>query len=743
MGRQKRVAKVPMMMQLATLECGASSLAMILAYHGRWITMEQARIACSVSKDGSSARNIVLAARGFGLEAKGMRMEPDTLKKEGRFPCIIHWNMNHFVVLKGFRRRPFGGLTAEINDPARGEVSVSMQEFDESFTGIVLFFQKSADFQPGGHRKSMLSFAVKRLAGAWSAVLFLVLTSVLMYICGVANTVTSRIYIDRILSWKSVSWITYVIPFMFLIAVMQISVAWKQAVYSLKISGKLAVTGASSYMWKVVRLPMNFFLQRMAGDIQMRLTLNASIAETLINTLAPLLLNTVMMLIYLFLMIRQSVLLTAIGVTAILINILLSVHVTKKRMQFSRVLLRDEGKLEAATFTGIEMIETIKSSGAENSFFQKWAGIQASVNEQKVKLAYVEQYLGQLPALFVTIANSIVLVMGVRMVMEEHMSLGGLFMFQGFMAQFMAPAMDLVRTGQTIQDTRVQMERIEDVMEYEEDVHRIPDAEEEKKAGLLFWKKARKEEKPEEPEMVGKLQGNVELRNITFGYSKLAEPVIKDFSLAMKTGDRVALVGASGCGKSTVSSLISGLYQPWSGEILFDGKPRECYPRETMTGSVAVVDQDILLFEGTVADNIKMWDRSIKDFEMIMAANDADIHEDIIKLSGGYRHSLLSAGQGLSGGQKQQLEIARALAQDPTILIFDEATSALDARTEQKIMEAVKARGITCVVIAHRLSTVRDCDEIIVLEHGEVCERGTHEELLEMNGRYKELVTNE
>ncbi|MCR5592193.1 MAG: NHLP family bacteriocin export ABC transporter peptidase/permease/ATPase subunit [Saccharofermentans sp.] len=714
----KGVAKVPVVMQLEALECGAAALSMIMAYYDKWVPLEQVRKDCGVSRDGSKAKNIFLAAQNYGFDVKAFKMSPDSLKEEGKFPCIIHWNMNHFVVLNGFR-----GKHAYINDPARGTVKVTMEEFDRSFTGIVLQPVPSEHFEPSGKRKSTITFARKRLIGAGAAVVFVMLSTAISYLFGIANSVTSRIFMDRLLTHKNAEWLYPFTLLLILLAALQLIVAWVQTIYSLKINGKMAIIGSTSYMWKVLRMPMDFFSQRMAGDIQSRLSLNSSIAGTLVNTFAPLLLNTVMMVFYLVLMIRQSLMLTLIGVTAIAINAIMSRVISEFRVNNMRVQMRDMGKLESTTVAGISMIETIKASGAENGYFQKWSGIQASVNAANVKQDKVNIIWGSIPAFFSTIANYAVLVLGIYLTMQGKFTMGGVMMFQGFLSSFMQPAMTMVTAGQTIQEMRTEMERVEDVMEYPDDPGITHEATEE--------------------DSLSKLRGNLELKNITFGYSRLEEPLIENFSLNLKAGQRVALVGPSGCGKSTISKLVSGLYQPWSGEILFDGKPRDFYAREVLSGSIAVVDQDIILFEDSVSDNIRMWDETIMDFEVIMAARDAMIHEDIARLPDGYDHKITSGGKNLSGGQRQRMEIARVLAQDPTILILDEATSALDAKTESGVIKAIEDRGITCIVIAHRLSTIRDCDEIIVLDHGKVLERGKHDDLIRQGGAYADLISNE
>ena len=720
MKKQKTsVARVPVVMQMEALECGAASLTMILAYYGKWLPLEQVRSDCGVSRDGSNAGNIMKAARGYGLTAKGFKSSVEAIRKSGAFPCIIHWNFNHFVVLCGFR-----GSYAYLNDPARGNVKVTMEEFDKAFTGICLTFAPSESFQPSGKRKSTLEFARKRLVGAGGAVAFVMLTSAIGYLFTIVNPAFSRFFMDRLLTDENKELLTPFIGLVAAVAVLQVFVAAVQAVYSLKINGKMAVMGSSTFLWKVMKMPMEFFSQRLAGDIQMRHKSNASIAATLVNTLTPLAISLVMLVFYLIVMLRYSPLLTLIGVASIAVNIFMSRLISEKRVNITRVQARDSGKLAASTVSGIKMVETIKASGAENGYFQRWADYQASVNAQSMHFTVLNQYLGMIPAFITTLANAAVLVLGIWLCMRGEFTLGMVTAFQSFLMSFMTPAMTMIRAGQTIQEMRTQMERVEDVMEYPEDA-RFTD-------GSAM-----------EEEDFDKLSGEVELRNVTFGYSRLAPPLIENFSLHIRPGGRVALVGASGCGKSTVAKLVSGLYQPWSGEILFDGKPISEINHNVFTCSVSVVDQDVILFEDTIANNIKMWDSSIEDYEMIMAARDAQIHDDIMARPGGYQEKLSDGGRNLSGGQRQRLEIARVLAQDPHIIIMDEATSALDARTEFDVTKAVNRRGATCIIIAHRLSTIRDCDEIIVLDRGKVVERGTHEELYAKGGYYTELISSD
>lgn len=712
-------ARVPVVIQLEALECGAASLAMILAYYGKWIPLERVRSDCGVSRDGSNAKNILKAARAYGLTAKGYRYEPEILRKEGKFPCIIHWNFNHFVVLCGFK-----GGRAVINDPAKGTYSVTMEQFDKSFTGICLMMEPGEDFKSEGKRKSVLSFVKKKLKGTGSAFALVVLTTVISSLIGIIMPGFSNVFADYLLSGRNPEWF---MPFMWGITALssvQIIIQIIQATYSLRVNGKIAVVADSEYMWHVLRLPMEFFSQRMAGDIQGRRSQNASIAGSIIQTFAPLTIEFFMLFFYLFVMLRYSIVLSLIGILSVFLNMAVSSYISKKRVNLTRVSQRDSGKLAGATVAGIEMIESIKSSGAENGYYEKWSGYQAAVNTAQVKFTKLNARVGIIPSVISMLTNTLVLMGSVYLCQRGEWTVGMISAFSGFLGSFLSPAMQFVSASQSLQEMRTSMERIEDVMEY-------PTA-------VKYTSEPLKED-----EEYDKLSGKIELRNVTFGYSKLSEPLIRDFSMTLHPGERVAFVGPSGCGKSTLSKLISGLYKPWSGEILFDGKSIDEINRSVFTGSLSVVDQDIILFEDTIANNIKMWDNSIEDFEMILAARDAKIHEDIMKRDGGYQYKLMEGGKDLSGGQRQRLEIARVLAEDPTIIIMDEATSALDAKTEYDVVQSIRNRGITTIVVAHRLSTIRDSDEIIVLDRGKVVERGTHDELYALGGVYASLVSNE
>ena len=700
----RKIAKVPVVMQMEATECGAASLAMVLAYFGRWLPLEQVRLDCGVGRDGSNAGNLLKAARTYGLKAQGYRCSLDGVKKMS-FPLIVHWNFNHFVVLCGFKKEQ-----AVLCDPGRGRVTVTMKEFDEAFTGIALTFEKSEAFTPGGRPRSILVFVRSRLHSALGPFLFVAAITFLIAVAGMAAPVFSRIFMDEILSGKNAAWLTPFLAALGALFLFQTAVSLLQTVCLLKIRGKLAVSANSGFMWHVLRLPIEFFSQRYAGDIAQRQQSNEGIAETLIAHLAPMALNLAMLFFYFFVMLQYSPLLTVIGLFTAVLNLAVTQYVSGKRINLARAQMRDAGKLAATALSGIEMIETIKASGAENGFFERWSGLNASVNSAEVGFAKLGSTLGILPTLLTGLANMTVILLGAALIMKGRFTVGMLLAFQGFLSAFMSPVDALLTVGQKFQEMRTSMERVEDVMNYPADVEYDEESETEtKEADGQDHKEAAKGLPSFE-----KLRGRLELRDITFGYSRLAPPLIRDFSLTLPPGGTVALVGSSGCGKSTLAKLMSGLYQPWGGEIRYDGKLRSEIPRMVFTGSLAVVDQDVILFEDSITENIRIWDKSIEDFEIIMAARDAQIHEDIMSREGGYGVIVRENGKNFSGGQCQRLEIARVLAQDPTIVILDEATSALDARTEFEVIHSIRERGITCVIVAHRLSTIRDCDEIIV-----------------------------
>lgn len=708
-----KVVKMPMVMQMESVECGAASLTMILAHYGKWLPLEEVRAACGVSRDGSSAKDIILAARNYGLEAEGHQVMPEAL--EGMQPAIIHWNFNHFVVFRGFKKG-----VACLNDPNAGPVEVPMDDFRKSFTGVALTFAPTEAFEQDGHRTRILSYVRKYLQGAGEAFWLTFVFALFAAFVALVIPLFTRTFLDEILSGKNRDWSSTFFLLMGTVALFQFVLVLLQARYAKRIAGSLALKGNVKYLNHVLRLPISFFAMRGVGELQQRQHLNETITHSLVEVLAPQIINIALLGLYLALMLSYSAVLTLIGVVAAVINLIIVQYHSYQRINLIHSMEQSTGKYFSATASCIENMESIKAAGAETGFFEYWSGLWAKKFNMEGNATDQQLKMGLLPILVNGLVNTTILILGALLILKGELSVGMLLAFQGFMSSFLSPVNDIVNASKTIVVMRSQMERIEDVMKFPED-HR-------ENEGDMYE---------------GKLGGLVELKNVTFGYSTLLPPLIENFNLRIEPGRSVAFVGSSGCGKSTLAKLISGLYKPWSGEILFDGRPIESISSEELTNSVAVIDQNVVLFDDTVAQNIRMWDESIEDFTLMMACSDAQIRDDIVSRPDGFGTKLVRGGQNFSGGQRQRMEIATALAKEPAVLIMDEATSALDPKTEDEVMVAIRMMGPTQIIIAHRLSTIRDCDEILVMDQGKILQRGTHDQLIAQEGLYRDLMRSE
>ncbi|KYC40649.1 NHLP family bacteriocin export ABC transporter peptidase/permease/ATPase subunit [Scytonema hofmannii PCC 7110] len=723
--RGRRRVKTPTLLQMEAVECGAAALGIILGYYRRIVPLPELRRECGVSRDGSKASNVLKAARSYGLQAKGFKKELQQLQ-DLRPPYIVFWNFNHFLVVEGFSKE-----RVYLNDPATGPRTISQQEFDEGYTGVVLVMEPGTEFTKGGRKPSMLTALWERLHGAAGALVYCLIAGFLLTLVGLAVPIFSQVFVDDILVQQRQHWLRPLLLGMAIAAVLQGSLTLLRLRYLRRLKIKLSVGMSSRFLWHILRLPVGFYAQRFAGEISNRTTLNDEVADVLSGKLATTGIDTVMVIFYALVMLQYDWVLSLIVVSFAAINVLTLQWISRQRVDANQRLIQEYGKAAGASIAALQSIETLKASGLESDFFSRWSGYYTKAINSQQELGVTNQIFSVLPMLLSALSSMLLLIVGGLRVMDGHLSIGMLIAFQGLMHSFQQPVNNLVNFGSTLQELEGNLIRLDDVLD-----NPIDPIIEHRRGGEGGDKGTNSSLSP-------RLQGYVELHNITFGYSRLEPPLIENLNLSVQPGQRVALVGGSGSGKSTVAKVISGLYQPWAGEILFDGKSREQIPHQVLTNSVAMVEQDILLFGGTVRDNLTLWDTTVPDKSLIRACQDAAIADVVLSMSGGFDGELIEGAANLSGGQRQRLEIARALVNNPSILVMDEATSALDAETEKIIDENLRQRGCTCIIVAHRLSTIRDCDEIIVLERGKVVQRGTHQQLWHVEGVYSRLIRTE
>ena len=712
----KERVKVPTVLQMEATECGAASLAMILAYYGRWLPLEFLRQECGVTRDGSNADNLLKAARRQGCVAKAFAGRSEVLRKK-EFPLILFWEFNHFLVLEGFQ-----GDTVFLNDPAMGRRTVTWDEFLTSYTGVYMKITPSENFKPEGEPYSIVKTVAAKLREDKWALIFLMVLGLCMIIPGLAVPVMSQIFIDDVFSLKHADWIVKLLIAMFGTMVMLgIMTAMRAAVLTYW-QKKLTIADSSGFFWHVLRMPVTFFQQRYAADIASRIQFNESTAEVLSNQAATALLDLLVALFYLLLLFQYSVPLTLIGISISVVDIFVFLYMRRRQTDLIMRIQQDASKAYGVLMSGLMMVESIKANGSEGDLFAKWAGYaaKASVATQEMKLWTMKVKL--LPLLLGGLNSALIMTVGGFSIMEGIMTAGIYTAFNNLIAKFHEPVQKLLSLGNVLQNTEMQMRRLDDVRRYKTDSLNYPD----ENQTVSFTG--------------NRLSGELTLKDVSFGYSPLDPPLIEHFDLHLEPGRWAAVVGSSGSGKSTLAKLVAGLYEEWSGEILFDGVKRREIPRPVIVNSLATVDQDVFQISGTVRQNISMFDKSVPSTDIVQAAQDACIHDDIIQLQGGYDAEVSEGGLNFSGGQRQRLEIARALAFNPSLLILDEATSAIDPMTEQKCLENIRRRGCTCLIVAHRLSTIREADEIIVLERGKVAERGTHRELISHDGPYRRLI---
>lgn len=708
--------RTPSVFQMEVSECGAASLSMILQYYGKYVAMEELRVETGVSRNGCNAKNIYKAGEHYGMAVEAHARSLDRMLEKNSPPCMLHWNYSHFVVFEGKK-----GSRFYINDPQIGHRKLTREELEDGYSGTVLQFSPTEKFVRSGSKRTLIGFMRNRLKGERKVLLSILLLGIALIIPGILTSMFSQIFADDIIIDNKYTWMKWLLLTMFLTAVFNAYFTYVSNKMQLLLRVKMSLLSTDSMISHMLRLPMSFFEQRYAGDLVQRITNNTNVSNFLSGQLVGVVVSQATSLFYFIIMLFYSPSLAMIGVLFSVISVTIASLISKRIFGMAMKFGMDNGKMMGALFNGITANASLKAVGGEYEYCGKLLGYYAEVNNNDQRLGYTQSMLDVIPDTLSTINRVTILVCGSALVIRGRITAGMIMSFTGFLGSFTGPFQQVVSFVRNIQQIKNDAARVEDIMNYKEEEYYSA---------------------PKDESLSGrKLRGEVELKDISFAYGKLDKPFIKGFSLHVDSGQTVALVGASGCGKSTVSKLLSCLYTPWTGEILFDGIDCKRIPQSVINASISVVTQDTVLFDASVYDNIAALNSMMRQEEIIEAAKDACLHGEITLKPGAYDYRLRENGSNISGGQRQRIAIAKALATNPTILILDEATSALDATTEKKILDNIKRRQCTCVIVAQRLSTIRDCDEIIVMQKGLIRERGTHDMLMSMQGIYYKLVS--
>lgn len=706
-----KIVKVPIMLQMETSECGAACLGMVLAYYGRRLPLEHLRLECGVSSAGSSMSTLKSAAVRSGMEARVYRMGMESVRTV-KVPAILHWNMAHFVVLCGFDKKG-----AVIADPACGKIHVPYHEFSRAFTGIVLTltpgdaFQKEkrkagADFISSHSKRFLPALAATALAG--------IILSCIQFLIPLLDTA----FIDHIL----IDGKTTQLPLLLLLLsccgfFTALSSAVGASLHDV-VERRLSLCLNSDFMRRICDLPISFFAQRSPGELTDRQSGNLQIVDNICRIITAVLVNVLVSLCYLIGFFLFDVRIGLIGLAAAIANIVMLVTFSARIEQSAIVYRRNSGILRGGVSSAVDMIETIKSCSCQQSVFENLAGAGAKSYALCKKM---EQTGGDFSAFFSFISqfiNAIILAVGVSDVISGNYTVGLLVALIALMTAFLSPLGNVTRMSVSMRSFKGNIDAANDVIRYTQE--------------QTFLKEITRQTQ--------EIDGMIQVQNLSFRYGLYTQLVVEGVSFETVQGSSIAFVGESGCGKSTIVKIVAGLYAHFAGQVLYSGSERNQFAKEYFYSKVAVVDQNISLFSGTVLENITLFDDSISYEDAVTAARLACIHNEILMREKGYMSHVEERGKNFSGGQRQRIEIARALAKKPNILILDEATSALDTMVEYEIMKNIKKQNITLIIAAHRLSTIRDCDEIVVMEKGRVCERGTHEKLMQMQGLYHGLV---